>query len=415
MTYLLINHVPFGAGSSSDTFQVGDLFLQDLRAQARALKNVGINLVVATPCVQKLNAMSGGSFNTVEISPLACDFAYVPLPRYQSLKEYFKVRRDLNQKLHAAISGADIIQMDYGGHPFMLGQLAWPIATQLNKKRLWLFDGADPFPRLELDASKETNPLKRFLKRRSVQNKIAFCRHAIQTADLVFAHNAAVALRFKSVWNDRCHQFDRSFVTDEILVPDFLDRKNRLLNQNAPLNLLCAGRQIKIKGTDQVIRTVALLKQQNIPVTLNIMGDGDDLESFKQLTRELQLTDIIHFPGTVPYGPELFAEWDKADIMLVTNLTAEISRNVLLSLARGLPLLTYENPGTDTLLKENAAATLVPKGNVESLAGAIATLNKDRTKLIQLAENGLNLAKVKTLEATHQRRAELAKNLIAAP
>jgi glycosyltransferase involved in cell wall biosynthesis len=415
MNYLLINHVPFGAGSSPDTFQVGDLFLQDLRAQALALKNVGLNLTVATPCVPHLNAMSGGSFNTIEISPAACGFAYQPLPRYQSLKQYFQVRRDLNQKLHDAISHADLIQMDYGGHPFMLGQLAWPIATRLNKKRIWLFDGADPFPRLELDASKENNPLKRFLKRRSVQNKIAFCRRAIQTADLVFAHNAAVARRFQSEWNPRCHQFDRSFVTDEILVPDFPDRKNRLLNNRAPLNLICAGRQIKIKGTDQAIRAVAKLREMNIPVTLNIMGDGDDLESFKQLATELNLNDIVHFTGTVPYGPQLFSQWDNADIMLVTNLTAEISRNVLLSLARGLPLLTYENPGTDTLLRHNNAATIVPKGNVESLACAIATLNENRHKLIALAQNGLNLARTKTLQATHQKRAELAKNLFPTP
>ena len=220
MRYLLVNHVPFGAGSAPDLFRVGDLFLQDLRAQAQALQCLGFHLTVAVPLVSELGAMSGGSFNTVEMNPADCGFEYVPLPRYQSLKQFRAARRELNSALQTAISGADVVQMDYGGHPFMLGQVAWPIATRLNKKRIWLFDGADPFPRLELDAAKEPNPIKRFAKKIATKRKIRFCRDAIRQADLVFAHNAAVVERFKDVWNDRCHQFDRSFVTSEILVAD---------------------------------------------------------------------------------------------------------------------------------------------------------------------------------------------------
>ncbi len=412
MVYLLINHVPFGAGSAPNRFRVGDLFIQDLRAQARAIQKVGGTLLVATPLVQNLGAMSGGSFNTIDVDPAECGFEYAPLQRYQSLKEYRNVRGDLKQKLHDAITRADIIQMDYGGHPFMLGQIAWPIASALAKKKIWLFDGADPFPRLERDASNEKNPLKRFAKQFATRRKIAFCRQAISTADLVFAHNAAVVERFKDVWNPRCHTFDRSFVTDEILLNDLDGRRQQLLDTSHPLRLICAGRQIRIKGTDQMIRAVAKLREMNVPVELNVMGDGDDLPEFKQLTTELKLTDIVHFTGTVPYGPPLFDEWAKSDIMLVANLTAEISRNVLLSLARGLPLVTYENPGTDALLRDNHAAAIVPKGNVDALAETIASLNRDRAKLVELAENGLKLARVKTLDATHRKRAELAAKLM---
>ena len=125
--------------------------------------------------------------------------------------------------------------MDYGGHPFMLGQIAWPIAGKLGKKRIWLFDGADPFPRLELEASSEKNPLKRFAKQLATKRKISFCRDAIQRADLVFAHNAAVVERFKDVWNGRCHAFDRSFVTDEILIPELKFQIPKLLDTRLPL------------------------------------------------------------------------------------------------------------------------------------------------------------------------------------
>lgn len=412
MVYLLINHVPFGAGNRPSQFCVGDLFLQDLRAQARAIQDTGGKLVVATPLVKQLDAMSGGSFNTVQIDPAEHDFTYVPLPRYQSLKQYRNVRAELYTKLAAAIKNADVVQMDYGGHPHMLGQIAWPIAEELGKKKIWLFDGADPFPRLELEASKEKRLLKRIAKKLATRRKIAFCRDAIRNADLVFAHNAAVVERFKDVWGERCHAFDRSFVTDEILISDLKPQIERLRDTSRPLRLVCAGRQVRIKGTDQVIRAISKLREMKVPVELNVMGGGEDLQEFIKLSDDLVLEDIIHFTGTVPYGQPLFDEWAKADIMLVTNLTAEISRNVLLSLARGLPLVTYENPGTDALLRDNNASVIVPKGNVEALANAIATLSRDRSKLVELAENGLKLARVKTLDATHRKRAELAAQLM---
>jgi glycosyltransferase involved in cell wall biosynthesis len=407
MHYLLINHVPFGATDAPDRFRVGDLFLQDLCAQARAICEVGGTLVVATPLVRELNPMSGGSFNTVEINPQECGFQYEPIPRYQSLNQYRSVRNELRFTLRKLIDHAEVIQMDYGGHPFMLGQVAWDLARE--KKRIWLFDGADPFPRLELEASKEPNLLKRFAKKFATKRKIAFCREAIRTGDLVFAHNAAVVERFKDVWSERCHAFDRSFVTDEILVAQ------PKTPGSGPLRLVCAGRQIRIKGTDHAIQAVAKLREMNVPVELDIMGDGDDLPAFKQLAADLKLTDIVHFTGTVPYGAPLFDEWAKADIMLVTNLTAEISRNVLLSLARGLPLVTYENPGTDALLRDNHAAVIVPKGNVKALANAIAELSRNRPKLVTLAENGLRLARVKTLDATHRMRAQLSSALVPSP
>src|SRR2546423_9153577 len=45
-------------------------------------------------------------------------------------------------------------------------------------------------------------------------------REAVRTSDLVLAHNAAVVERFRDAWNGRCHQFDRSFVTDATLISE---------------------------------------------------------------------------------------------------------------------------------------------------------------------------------------------------
>src|SRR5207253_11326992 len=119
MKYLLVNHVPFGAGLSPSNYNVSDLFLQDLDAQSRAVRAVGGEMTVATPYAASLDAQAGGSFNAIEIAPREHGFEYFPLPSFKSAREYFRERGELRERLTQAIASADVVQMDYGGPPFM--------------------------------------------------------------------------------------------------------------------------------------------------------------------------------------------------------------------------------------------------------------------------------------------------------
>jgi glycosyltransferase involved in cell wall biosynthesis len=389
------------------------MWLEDLRAQASALRSAGFELIVATPLVDQLELEASGSFNAVEIDPRDHGFTYAPLPFYITLRQFLSVKRALVNALDRAIAGADLVHAGYGGHPVPHGQVAWPIAGRLGRRRIWVFDGADPFPRLELHARQERNPLKRWAKQYRVRRFGRFCRDAMRDADLVFAHNVAVVERFKDVWSERCHMFDRSFVTDQILIDqaDLSQRQRTLLDPARPLKLVVAGRQIAIKATDHVLRAMHQARQRGTRLELTVMGDGEDLGKFKSLATELKLNDVVTFAGTVPYGQPLFDAWANADVMVITNLTAEISRNVLLALARGLPLIMYANPGTDALIRDHACGISVPTGDIAALAEAFERACRDRAVLADMAQRGLALARTRTLDATHRRRAELAAQL----
>lgn len=413
--YLLINHIPLGRGSTSTRYWIGDMWLEDLRAQANALASAGFQLVVATPLVDQLDLETSGSFNALDIDPREHGFEYLPLPFYITYRQFLSVKRALVESMTAATQTADVVHTGYGGHPVAQGEIAWPIARKLNRKRIWVFDGADPFPRLKLHAQQERNPLKRWAKRYRVGRFEDFCRDAVRDADLVFAHNAAVVERFKDVWSDRCHAFDRSFVTEQVLISDtdLLDRQRTLLDPSQPLKLVIAGRQIAIKATDHVLRAMQQARQRGSRVELTVMGDGEDLAKFKALAAELKLNGAVSFAGTVPYGAALFEAWAKAHVMVITNLTAEISRNVLLALARGLPLIMYANPGTDALIRDHDCGISVATGDIAALAVAFEQGYRDRAMLAGMAQRGLALARTRTLDATHRRRAELAAQLLA--
>src|SRR5439155_10990041 len=116
------------------------------------------------------------------------------------------------------------------------------------------------------------------------------------------------------------------FVTDVIQLTDeqLAARRKFLRDTTPPLKLLIAGRLIKIKGVDHVIEAIAKLREQNLPIKLDVMGEGEDLPAFKQLVADRRLVDVVRFTGAVPYGKPLFDVWASAHIMAVTNLTAEI-------------------------------------------------------------------------------------------
>jgi glycosyltransferase involved in cell wall biosynthesis len=414
MNYLLVNHVPFGRGSAPGLFRVGDMWLQDLRAQNAAIRAHGGRLIVATPLVEQLTDGLSGSFNQLEINPRDEGFDYVPLPFYISMKQYLTVRRELARQVEQAAAGVDVVQLGYGGHPVSLGQVAWSIAGKLGKKRIWVFDGADPFPRMQLHADSEKNPIKRWAKRLAVKRFESFCRQAVREADLVFTHNAAVVERFKDVWDERrCHAFDRSFVTGDLLLTEeeVQQRKRNLIESEGPLRLVAAGRQIAIKGTDHVLKAMARAMRAGAALNFDVIGDGEDLPQFQALANELGLAPFVSFRGSLPYGPKLFDAWGESQMMVITNLTAEISRNVLLAMARGLPLIMYRNAGTDDLIEKNDAGILVPTGNIDALADALAKAHKDRKRLAELVEHGVEVARKHTLDATHDKRAELASAL----
>jgi glycosyltransferase involved in cell wall biosynthesis len=414
MRYLLVSHVPLGRAKTPGTFLIGDLWLEDLRAQTAALREQGVALILASPLMDELNTALTGSFNVVEVSPTEVGFEYQPLPFYISMKQLLQTKANVIARLAELMRDVDIVQMGYGGHPVALGEIALPLAERMQKKIIWVFDGADPFPRLELHAKQQRNPIKRWLQGMLLKRFARTCRNAVKHSDLVFAHNAAVVERFRDVWDARrCHAFDRSFVTDEILLSadELAERQRRLQDGSTPLRLVAAGRQIAIKATDHVLRALKLARDRGARLELDVLGEGDDLPKFKKLATELGLDHIVRFDGTVPYGKPLFDEWAKAHVMVITNLTAEISRNVLLSMARGLPPVMYANPGTDELIRTSGAGILVPTGDVDALSRAFEQAAANRAGLAEMAAKGLATSRRKTLDATHRERARLAAAL----
>lgn len=430
MIYLLVNHVPFAPAPVAGKYRVDPAMLVDLRAQARAIAAVGGRLILAAPFAPAgSKPVRGHERGAVQITPDDEGFEYIPLPRYTTLREYWAVSDALAAALVQAIQPADVVQADYGGHPVMLGEIAWPIAGRLGKKRVWVFDSADPFAQTDPKAPRAVNPLRRAARSRRTAHRLEFCAKAVAEADLVFSFNPEMMHRLRETWDERrCHTFapPPTLTDDLVLTPTALETAMRQRSdRRLPLRLLCAGRygapardsvaSPKVGGVGDALRALTHCRRLSVPVTLTVVGQsGAALRHLREMASGMAMEQHVQFVDSAvsTLSDAMISEHDV--LLVATPETDRFDPELLRAMARGLAVVTYENVATDRLLESTDAARIVPVGNVLLLAQAVIDLQQNRRKLIELSEAAWRFAAARTLEARHRRRAELAAELCAA-
>ena len=140
--------------------------------------------------------------------------------------------------------------------------------------------------------------------------------------------------------------------------------------RSSALQLLFVGQQDYKKGTREIIRSAALLKEAGIDFQLVMVGEGMDRHALQNLTRELQLTDRIQFTGRIVDRGRLMALYRNADLF------------VFPSVYDNAPLVVREAAlqGTASVVVEGSCAAegiahgengYLCDGTAEGIAGAI--------------------------------------------
>jgi glycosyltransferase involved in cell wall biosynthesis len=116
------------------------------------------------------------------------------------------------------------------------------------------------------------------------------------------------------------------------------------------------------------------------------VGDGETRPRLRQLAAELQVQEWVDFPGWVDEN-DAAAYLVAADIGLEPNMETIVSPvKVQEYMGFGLPVVAFDLAETRELAE--SAGVLVPPGDVESFAAAIATLLDDRARRAALGAAG---------------------------
>jgi glycosyltransferase involved in cell wall biosynthesis len=160
-----------------------------------------------------------------------------------------------------------------------------------------------------------------------------------------------------------------------------------------PYRLLTVARMTAKKGLKTVYRSVRWLCDNGYKVRHTLIGDGEERGKTLAFIDSLALTDVARWCGTQPHEVVL-DHYRQADVFVLgCEVAANGDRdgipNVLLeSMAMGVPVVATSISAIPELVQDGETGLLVPPGDPEKLARAVARLlteNRLREEIIRKA------------------------------
>lgn len=155
-------------------------------------------------------------------------------------------------------------------------------------------------------------------------------------------------------------------------------RRALQLPSDAPL-VLWAGRFVPVKGLDVLIGAARRLAEEVPGVRVSLVGDGPDARRIRALVRDCGLERVVHFVGTVDH--DQMGPWFRAaDVTALSSFSEGVPNVLLESAACGTPFVATRVGGVPEIA-DPAVDLLVPPGDPEALASALAAVLRRRTGL----------------------------------
>lgn len=141
-----------------------------------------------------------------------------------------------------------------------------------------------------------------------------------------------------------------------------------------PIKILWAAKLEKRKGLPLALQALTLL-DPDVPVVLEIAGDGPERSGCMSLAADLGVSDRVHFIGNVP-STEMRHRFKAADIFLFTSIRDSCASVVLEAMAHALPIITLDLHGVGAYMPAGAGIK-VPVTNAAQIAQDVAGAIRD--------------------------------------
>jgi len=163
-------------------------------------------------------------------------------------------------------------------------------------------------------------------------------------------------------------------IYNPVATPDLFEKARESLEHpwfapGEPPVILSVGRLTKQKDYPTLIRAFDLVHRER-PTRLVILGEGEERPKLEALVRELGLDDDVTLPGFVdnPY-----AYMARSAVFVLSSAWEGLPTVLIEAMAVGTPVVSTDCPsGPAEILEGGKWGKLVPVGDVESLAEAIA-------------------------------------------
>lgn len=141
--------------------------------------------------------------------------------------------------------------------------------------------------------------------------------------------------------------------------------------QNSPNThfFIYVGRMIKIKHPDDAIRAFSVINQNISNCALIMAGDGSMRASLEEMSRELKVSDKVHFLGNI--NQNRLANLLAGCFAVLSPLTG---RSLIEAALAGLPIVAYDRDWQKDFVGKSGAGLIVPFLDWQKMAEAATYL-----------------------------------------
>ena len=152
-----------------------------------------------------------------------------------------------------------------------------------------------------------------------------------------------------------------------------------------PLRLLFVGRVIRTKGVRDAVRAMADLR--DLPVVLDVVGDGFDRQACEQLATELDVTGTVTFHGRQPRDA-VDDFYRRSDVFVFPSYREPGGNAPYEALSFGLPVITADRGGPAEAVSAECGIRISPtepERYARDIAAAVRRLAEDRATLTAMS------------------------------
>lgn len=143
------------------------------------------------------------------------------------------------------------------------------------------------------------------------------------------------------------------------------------------------ARVTPLKGIEDAIRAVAILQADYPDITYLVVGDGNGVESCRQLADQLGISGRVQFVG---YQTDIVRYLARMDLFVFPSLKEGMGIALVEAMAQGLPTVATDVGGIPEVVTPECGILIPPK-SPEILAARIADLLRDSERRLLMGRN----------------------------
>lgn len=151
------------------------------------------------------------------------------------------------------------------------------------------------------------------------------------------------------------------------------------------------GRIEKVKGINYLILAMKIILKKYPNATLEIIGEGSELNELKSQTKKINISNSVIFFGKLA---NTIPNYSRMNVFVLPSVLEGFGLVLLEAMAAGVPVVATNVDGIKEVVVNGESGILVPPKNPEAIADAVINIIEHPKLAASLVDGGIKRAKL---------------------